>query len=245
MCGIAGLLSSRRIDSGLLQRMAGAIAHRGPDDEGIWIDPEANVGLAHRRLSIVDLSPQGHQPMLSADGRFVLDYNGEIYNHADLRKVLEAKGQVPEGGWRGHSDTETLLQAIACWGVKAAVERSIGMFAFALWDRKERVLSLVRDRFGEKPLYYGWAGKHFVFGSELKALRLHPDFDGEIDREALGIYAARAYVPAPKSIYRRIFKLEPASILSLTPGKALSPSAEPLKPESYWSYRDVVRSGLS
>jgi len=245
MCGISGLLSSRRIDSGLLQRMAGAIAHRGPDDEGIWIDPEANVGLAHRRLSIVDLSPQGHQPMLSADGRFVLDYNGEIYNHADLRKVLEAKGHAPEGGWRGHSDTETLLQAIACWGLKAAVEASVGMFALALWDRKKRSLSLARDRFGEKPLYYGWAGKDFLFGSELKALRLHPDFDGEIDREALGIYAARTYVPAPKSIYRRIFKLEPASILSVSLETALQPSTEPLKSEPYWSYRDVVRSGMA
>jgi len=245
MCGIAGLVSGRRIDSGLLARMAGAIVHRGPDDEGTWIDAEANVGFAHRRLSIVDLSPHGHQPMLSADGRFVLSYNGEIYNHAALRKTLEAKGQAPDRGWRGHSDTETLLQAIACWGLKAAVERSVGMFAFSLWDRKERILSLVRDRFGEKPLYYGWAGKDFVFGSELKALRVHPDFDNAVDREALGMYAARAYVPAPKSIYRRIFKLEPASILSLTPGQALSPSAEPLKPESYWSYRDVVRRGLS
>ncbi|MCL6682700.1 asparagine synthase (glutamine-hydrolyzing) [Sphingomonas alba] len=245
MCGIAGIVSRRRIDSGLLQRMAGAIAHRGPDDEGLWVDAEANVGLAHRRLSIVDLSPQGHQPMLSADGRFVLDYNGEIYNHAALRKTLEAKGQAPEGGWRGHSDTETLLQAIACWGLKAAVEQSVGMFAFALWDRKERVLSLVRDRFGEKPLYYGWAGNDFLFGSELKALRLHPDFNGEIDREALGTYAARTYVPAPKSIYRRIFKLEPASILSVPLEAALQPSTEPLKSEPYWSYRDVVRGGMA
>jgi asparagine synthase (glutamine-hydrolysing) len=235
MCGIAGLVSRRRIDPGLVSRMAGVIAHRGPDDEGIWIDPDANVGLAHRRLSIVDLSPQGHQPMLSADGGFVLNYNGEIYNHAELRRSLDARGQGPEGGWRGHSDTETLLQAIACWGLRAAVEQAVGMFAFALWDRKERVLSLVRDRFGEKPLYYGWAGKDLVFGSELKSLRLHPDFDGEIDREALGLYAARAYVPAPKSIYRRIFKLEPAAILSLTVEAALRPSAEPLPAEHYWS----------
>jgi asparagine synthase (glutamine-hydrolysing) len=152
---------------------------------------------------------------------------------------------VPEGGWRGHSDTETIVQAIAHWGLERATARFIGMFAFALWDRQLRTLSLVRDRFGEKPLYYGWAGKDFLFGSELKSLRLHPDFDHAIDRQALGLYAARTYVPAPRSIYRRIFKLEPASILTLTLDEALRSSAEPLAGVKYWSYRDVVRHGLA
>ena len=245
MCGIAGLVSSRRIDPDLLARMGKVIAHRGPDDGGSWIDAEAGVGFAHRRLSIVDLSPSGHQPMAAADGRFVLNYNGEIYNHADMRREIDAAGLAPAGGWRGHSDTETLAQAIAAWGLDAAVGTAVGMFAFALWDRKERRLSLVRDRFGEKPLYYGWAGSDFVFGSELKSLRLHPDFDGAINRDALGLYAARAYVPAPWSIYRRIFKLEPGTILSLSPETALRPSDEPLPAQRYWSYRDVVSQGLA
>jgi asparagine synthase (glutamine-hydrolysing) len=167
MCGIAGILTSERVDPELLARMANSIAHRGPDDEGIWSDDDAGIGFAHRRLSILDLSPQGHQPMHSADGRFVICFNGEIYNHAELRAELEQLGQVPEGGWRGHSDTEILLQAFVTWGVEAATKRTVGMFAFALWDRKQRLLHLVRDRFGEKPLYYGWAGRDLVFASEL------------------------------------------------------------------------------
>src|SRR5436190_17841698 len=145
MCGIAGLVSKRGIDPQLLKRMGDVIAHRGPDDDGTWIDEEAGVGFAHRRLSIVDLSPQGHQPMSSGDGRFLLNYNGEIYNHVELRRRLEERGQAPEGGWRGHSDTETLVQAIAVWGLEEAVGQAVGMFAFALWDRKERRLHLVRD----------------------------------------------------------------------------------------------------
>ena len=244
MCGIAGMVTARRLDLELLQRMGDVIAHRGPDDEGVWADAEAGVGFAHRRLSIVDLSPSGRQPMHSADGRFVLNYNGEVYNHAAIRRELEDAGLAPAGGWRGHSDTETIVQAIAAWGLRAAVTRFVGMFAFALWDRRERVLHLVRDRFGEKPLYYGWAGRDFLFGSELKSLRLHPDFDHAIDRRALGLYAARTYVPAPWSIYRRVFKLPPGTILSLTLDAALRPMAEPLEAEPYWSYREVVRRGL-
>jgi asparagine synthase (glutamine-hydrolysing) len=253
MCGIAGLLSRRGIDRQLLQRMGDVIAHRGPDDEGTWIDEEAGVGFSHRRLSIVDLSAHGHQPMASADGRFLLNYNGEIYNHAELRHELEALGQAPERGWRGHSDTETLVHAIAAWGSEEAVRKAVGMFAFALWDRSERVLHLVRDRFGEKPLYYGWAAGDFIFGSELKSFRLHPEFDGDIDRRALALYAARKYVPAPWSIYRSVFKLEPASILSLTLDAARRPLGEPpsegesdgIRLVRYWSYGDVVRRGLA
>ena len=250
MCGIAGVVG-QRAEAGTLRAMSGALRHRGPDDEGCWIDEESRVGLAHRRLAIVDLSACGHQPMHSADGRLVLSYNGEIYNHPELRKQLEARGQGPAGGWRGHSDTETLLQAIACWGLEQALAQAVGMFAFALWDRRERRLHLVRDRFGEKPLYYGWAGRDLVFGSELKALRAHPAFGGEIDRVALGHYAARTYIPAPRSVYRGIFKLLPGCILTIDPAAAerlgdppeVGGSHAGLKLRRYWSYRDVVEQG--
>lgn len=253
MCGIAGVLAKRSVQISQLRMMASTLAHRGPDDSGIWSDPETGIGLAHRRLAIVDLSPQGHQPMPSRDGRYVLTYNGEIYNHLAIRTELEGKGLVPVEGWRGHSDTETLVAAISAWGLEPAVERAVGMFAFALWDRHERVLKLVRDRFGEKPLYYGWTGPDFVFASELKAIRLHPAFTGEIDRPALREFAARTYIPAPKSIYRGIFKLEPGCILTVRPSKELVPTTSApvvgeashgLSLKRYWSYRQVVHEGL-
>lgn len=244
MCGIAGLWSKRPPEPALLKRMGHALANRGPDDEGIWIDAEAGIGLAHRRLAIVDLSPHGHQPMVSADGRLVVSYNGEIYNHMELRAALDIEGRAPEGGWRGHSDTETLVEAIAAWGLDDALARAVGMFAFVLWDRRGRSLSLARDRFGEKPLYYGWAGRDFVFASELKAIRAHPEFDATIDRRALHAFAARTNVPAPLSIYRNIWKLEPGCILTLAD---LDPFDAP--PEArirrYWSYEQVVRDGLA
>ena len=235
----------------MLERMTNAVAHRGPDDVGLWL--EDNVGFGHRRLAIVDLTPAGHQPMFSSDGRFVLTFNGEIYNHTDMRAELEERGAVPEGGWRGHSDTETFLQGIVTWGLAETLCRSAGMFAFALWDRRGQTLSLVRDRFGEKPLYYGWAGRDLVFGSELKALRSHPAFDAPIDRRALKLLAARTYIPAPLSIYQGVFKLPPAAILTFTADAASQPLAEPpaegrtngVTLEHYWSYRDVVRSGLA
>ena len=175
MCGIAGVLGGPRIDAKMVARMAGALAHRGPDDEGIWIEADAGIGLGHRRLSIIDLSPAGHQPMHSPAGRYVLSLNGEIYNYADLRSDLAAAGHVVE--WRGHSDTETLLAGFEAWGDQPTLQRAIGMFALALWDRQERTLTLARDRLGEKPLYYGWQGgptSPFLFGSELKALRSIP-----------------------------------------------------------------------
>jgi asparagine synthase (glutamine-hydrolysing) len=252
MCGIAGLISRNGVDQGVLETMTVAVAHRGPDDAGLWVDREAGVGLGHRRLAIVDLTPAGHQPMHSANGRFVLTFNGEIYNHAELRAELEGGGAAPEGGWRGHSDTEVLLQGIVTWGLTETLRRSAGMYAFALWDRRERTLSLVRDRFGEKPLYYGWAGRDFVFGSELKALRAHPKFEGAIDRRALRLLASRTYIPAPLSIYEGVFKLAPASILTIDAAAAATPlrappeqgRAEGVSLEAYWSYRDVVRRGL-
>lgn len=251
MCGIAGIFTKGRVDPELLTVMAGSIAHRGPDDQGIWTDDEAGIGFAHRRLSILDLSPQGHQPMHSASGRYVVCFNGEIYNHGEIRAELESRALTPEGGWRGHSDTEVLLQAFEAWGLGPALERMIGMFALALWDRKERKLHLARDRFGEKPLYYGWVGDNLVFGSELKVLRCHPCFDKDIDRAALKAFSSRTYVPAPLSIYRGIFKLPPGCFLTLDRS---SPATDvpPMEGESgairlsrYWSYRNVVREGLS
>ena len=254
MCGLAGYLTAADVDGPLLRRMAGAIAHRGPDDEGHWRDGEAGVGLAHRRLAIVDLSPQGHQPMRSADGRWQIVFNGEIYNHRTMRRALEREGAAPADGWRGASDTETLLQAIAAWGLQRALEESAGMFALALWDRRERLLHLARDRFGEKPLYYGWAGGDFLFASELKAMRCHPEFRGEIDRGALALFAARGYVPAPATIYRRIYKLEPGCILTVSRaavGAAVDRApvegngGSGLQLRRYWSYREVVARGLA
>lgn len=252
MCGIAGIISPTRVDRHVLERMTNAVAHRGPDDLGLWMSVDAGVGLGHRRLAIVDLSPAGHQPMLSSDRRFVLTFNGEIYNHADLRRELEDIGAIPQHGWRGHSDTEVLLQGIVTWGLAETLRKSAGMFAFALWDEQERVLHLVRDRFGEKPLYYGWAGRDLVFGSELKALREHPDFDAQVDRRALRIYAARAYIPTPLSIFEGVFKLPPASILTIDVGAAPTKLREPPRRgktdgfalENYWSYQNVVRRGL-
>ena len=244
MCGIAGLWSKRPPDPALLEAMALGIRHRGPDDHGVWIDSDAGLGFAHRRLSIVDLSPHGHQPMLSSDGRFALTYNGEIYNHPELSAALDHDGRTPDNGWRGHSDTETLVEAIAAWGLDATLDRSVGMFAFALWDRRERTLQLVRDRFGEKPLYYGWAGRDFVFGSELKAIRVHPDFTPEIDRRALHAFAARTNVPAPLSIYRRIFKLEPGCVLTLNNLDPFdAPPANLIR--RYYDYAQIVRAGLA
>jgi asparagine synthase (glutamine-hydrolysing) len=256
MCGIAGILSDRPVEPAIVRRMTDPIAHRGPDDEGAWIDPAAGVGLGHRRLSIVDLSPLGHQPMESNDGRYVIVYNGEIYNHAALRAELDASTCGPTSNgipWRGHSDTETLVEAIAAWGLERTLEKCVGMFAIALWDRRERLLQLVRDRFGEKPLYYGWVGGRFAFASELKAMRSLEGFDNKTDRRALRLFASRSYIPAPLSIYEHIYKLLPGSILTIDrQGVKQPPSGPPEEGVSaggvsltrYWSYRDVVRQGL-
>lgn len=253
MCGFAGILTSAGLDRQTVRRMIDPIVHRGPDDEGAWIDPQAGVGLGHRRLSILELSPLGHQPMHSSEGRYVITFNGEIYNHEQLRRELEAAGAAPHGGWRGHSDTESLIEAISALGLERTLRKALGMFAFALWDRHSRTLSLVRDRFGEKPLYYGWAGGDFVFASELKALRAHPRFDNPIDRRALRLFAGRTWIPAPLSIYEGVFKLPPGCILEVSAegaGRRLAQPAEEgkrqkgLRLSRYWSYREVVRDGL-
>jgi asparagine synthase (glutamine-hydrolysing) len=202
--------------------MALAIQHRGPDDAGAWADASAGMALGFRRLSILDLSSAGHQPMRSASGRFVMAFNGEIYNHTDLRDLLSAvQLGEPAQPWRGHSDSETLLACFEAWGLEKTLQKTVGMFAIALWDTQTRTLHLARDRFGEKPLFYGWAttassaATAFVFGSELKALRAYPGFANPVSREALALYMRFTYVPAPYSIYQNIFKLEPGCMLSI------------------------------
>ena len=235
MCGFSGFFTrSARSDNpeALLRSMGNAIYHRGPDDEGVWWDESSGVGLVHRRLSIVDLSPAGHQPMVSESGRYCLVFNGEIYNHPALRHELEVNDK--KQGWRGHSDTETLLAGFDAWGIQATVEKTVGMFAFAVWDREDRVLTLGRDRVGEKPLYYGWQGDVFLFGSELKALKAHPAFCGRIDRNALSLLFRHNYIPSPHSIYQGISKLYPGCLLTL------SSDADEASITSYWSAAQVV-----
>lgn len=237
MCGISGALQLKNTVADwqrILPQMSAVIAHRGPDDSGLWFDAEAGIGLAQRRLAIVDLSPQGHQPMLSSDGRYVVVFNGEIYNFEKLRLELDALGHQ----FRGHSDTEVMLAAICAWGLEAAVKRFVGMFAFGLWDRREQVLHLVRDRIGEKPLYYGWVGDAFLFGSELKALRAHPDWQGEIDRGALALFMRLSYVPTPYSIYKGIHKLVPGTILSVSLRQKEGVVT------TYWSAKEVAEAGV-
>jgi len=212
--------------------MGAVLAHRGPDDSGTFHDGAAGIGLAFRRLSILDLSPEGHQPMFSASGRFVIVFNGEVYNYEEVRAELGAQP------WRGHSDTEVMLEAFERWGVDSAVRRFVGMFAIALWDRQEAKLYLIRDRLGIKPLYYGHVGADFVFGSELKAIRQHPDFNAEIDRDALALYTRHNYVPSPHCIYKGLHKLRPGHILTL------SSAAGQAESHPFWSGEEVARNGL-
>lgn len=237
MCGLAGFFQAGGIDSdqacAIVTRMGARIAHRGPDDGGVWCDAHAGIALVHRRLSILDLSAAGHQPMVSACERYAIVFNGEIYNHLDLRKALDSRVV-----WRGHSDTETLLAAVAVWGVEETLKQCVGMFAFALWDKDARSLTLARDRLGEKPLYYGWQDECFLFGSELKALKAHPALQGAIDRDALALFMRHNAVPAPYSIYQGIYKLPPGTWLTLGPGD------RSVRPRAYWSARAVAQAGL-
>ncbi len=197
--------------------MTDAIEHRGPDDEGAWVDVASGVALGQRRLAIVDLSPAGHQPMTSHSGRFVIVLNGEIYNHRELRALIDAGSDSAD--WRGHSDTEVLLECFARFGIEDALRRAVGMYAFVVWDRQERVLTMARDRLGEKPLYYGWQGDTLVFGSELAALRRHGSFSTRVDRDALALMMRHNYIPAPYSIFSGIHKLEPGQMLTLRAGQ--------------------------
>ena len=242
MCGIAGFLepSSRRSPEELevvALRMANTLRHRGPDDGGAWADAEAGVALGMRRLAILDLSQAGHQPMQSASGRYVIVYNGEIYNCEELRRELKTQGGVP--AFRGHSDTEVMLAAFEHWGVLDSLRRFNGMFAFALWDRQGRTLTLARDRFGEKPLFYSIVGGKVLFASELKALRAHPGFAAEIDPGAVALYLRHNCIPAPYSIYKNTYKLPPASLLTLSAIDLRS------RPKAYWSVRESAEAGTS
>lgn len=237
MCGIAGFWQARGHPAHrVAEAMAERLKHRGPDDSGVFADPKAGLAMSHTRLAVVDLSSAGHQPMTTSCGRFTLNYNGEIYNHAEIRSELSLTGDRIQ--WTGHSDTETLLYALRRWGIEQTLGRLNGMFAFALWDATDQVLYLARDRMGEKPLYYGRAGEDFVFGSEIGPLRLHPGWVGEIDRDALALYLRYSYVPAPRSIYRGINKLLPGHFLTVRDrGATVS------RPESYWDLHEIAVRG--
>lgn len=249
MCGIAGIWDvshglTAEDGRAVVRCMTDALSHRGPDDDGHFQDVAAGVVLGHRRLSVLDLSPEGHQPMNSANGRYVIVFNGEVYNHQSLRREL-----VPLGAtFRGHSDTEVMLAAIEHWGLERAIRRFVGMFAFALWDRREHSLALVRDRLGIKPLYYGWIGSLFVFGSELKALRRCPDFANPINRDALCLLLRHNYIAAPHAIYQGICKLRPGTSLTITREMATSradTTALAARALTYWSARDVAQAGVA
>jgi len=240
MCGLTGFLGGEVVTAGdeaLLCRMASMLQHRGPDHGGTWFDHDQRIGFGHRRLAIMDLSPAGNQPMMSSSRRYVITYNGEIYNHLDIRTMLGRLGQAPN--WRGHSDTETLLAGIETWGIETTLKKCNGMFAFALWDRQTSTLTLARDRIGEKPMYYGWQGnahkKVFLFGSELKALKAHPFFSADIDRNSLSLLMRHNCIPAPYSIYQNIFKLQAGCFLTVS----LAEPSPRLK--HYWSFADIAR----
>jgi asparagine synthase (glutamine-hydrolysing) len=275
MCGISGFIDFSRQNSSdglreVARQMASSLAHRGPDDSGVWIDHGAGVSLSHRRLSIQDLTPAGHQPMESPSGRFMIIFNGEIYNHLAIRKTLtelspalpmlrqDGKGTGIGCGtdllWRGHSDTETLLAGFETWGIETTIKKTIGMFALAVWDKAERTLTLARDRMGEKPLYYGWNRGVFLFASELKALRAYSGFDAEINRDAIDLFMRQSCIPSPYSIYRGIYKLCPGTMLTLKNEVTVAPwniDKPPLESfhgygvslHPYWSLPEVAERG--
>src|SRR5579862_7145247 len=243
MCGIAGLidLSGAYTETDLLRSadaMAEQITHRGPDDRGVWADPRVGVALGHRRLAVLDLSPRGHQPMASRDGRHVLVYNGEIYNFRDLRRALEAEQCV----FQGSSDTEVLVEGIARWGLFETLRRANGMFAMAVWEVETQRLYLARDRLGEKPLYFVCQGSQLGFASELKALRASRGLKFEIDPAALGSYLRHGYVPSPCSIYRGVKKLAPGTVMTIDVRSARLDLGDPVP---FWNLRDAALAGIS
>jgi asparagine synthase (glutamine-hydrolysing) len=271
MCGFTGFWGfggqSNEVMNNVARHMADAMFNRGPDDVGAWTDAQAGIAIGHRRLAIMDLSSAGHQPMASKSGRFVIAFNGEIYNHLQMRQELEREEGFASsscnnykkfGGaaWRGHSDTETLLAAFEQWGIETTLSKSLGMFAIALWDVHNHTLHLARDRIGEKPLYYGWTGSAnasaFVFGSELKALRAFPGFNNPVCREALAQYMRFMVVPAPRSIYQGVYKLEPGCLLSIRGVMPLAAPKLPVRPPGryesltvnrWWSLAESVQTG--
>ncbi|HUH59516.1 MAG TPA: asparagine synthase (glutamine-hydrolyzing) [Candidimonas sp.] len=242
MCGFAGFLDVRRLTANpqdVLARMGQSISHRGPDDDDVWYCDDGGIGFSHRRLAVVDLTATGKQPMSSACGRYVIVFNGEIYNHLALRAQVQSSSSGVV--WRGTSDTETLLACFSTWGIEATLRAAVGMFAIALWDRRTRELTLARDRMGEKPLYWGWQGNVLLFGSELKAIRMHPLCKGEIDRDSLALLVQYNYIPAPNSIYTGIEKLRPANYITFRAGQAPGSAV----PASYWSLSAAARFGTS
>lgn len=241
MCGIAGFYSDQYISMNV-EQVCKSIAHRGPDSSGSWVDDFGKLTLLHTRLSIIDLSASGQQPMHSECGRFTLIFNGEIYNHLKLRKRLEKENRAPK--WHGHSDTETLLACITAWGVDITLKATVGMFSIALWDKLEKQLVLARDRMGEKPLYWGWCDDILLFGSELKSLKLHPAFNAEIDRNSLALLLRHSYIPAPYSIYKGINKLMPGHVIKI-PLYISVELSKLVKSEPYWSVNYAVEQGQS
>lgn len=244
MCGLTGFLKgtsflSEESSSVILKKMTDSISHRGPDSEGHWIDEDNKIAVGHRRLSILDLSDAGHQPMLSDDNRYVIAFNGEIYNHLEIRQEIESS--IPTIIWKGHSDTETLLKAIQVFGWEKTLQKLVGMFAIALWDQQQKELTLARDRMGEKPLYWGWSGDTLLFGSELKSLKAHPAFNGEINRDTLALLLRYNYIPAPYSIYGGIEKLLPGHFVKIKIGQ----TREEVSPVSYWGLKETVKKGIS
>ncbi|WP_319782067.1 asparagine synthase (glutamine-hydrolyzing) [Oceanisphaera sp. IT1-181] len=241
MCGLNGFFNAQTDESAhtAIVRMNSAIRHRGPDAGDVWLDEDAGLVLGHRRLAIQDLSLAGAQPMHSVCGRYVLVFNGEIYNHLTLRERLTKEGKASI--WRGHSDTETLLACFVAWGIESTLQAAVGMFAIALWDRQLRVLSLARDRMGEKPLYWGWQGQSLYFGSELKGLKAHPAFNAEVNRDAITLLLRHNCIPAPYSIYQGIEKLRPGHWLQLPLAEAHK--ARAARPQAYWRFNDVVEAG--
>ncbi len=240
MCGITGFWDTTlKLDAQSLQnvarQMTDTLVLRGPDDEGQWVDESRGIALGHRRLAILDLSPEGHQPMVSVDSRYIIVFNGEIYNFLEIRKQLEQRGYK----FRGHSDTEVMLASFCEWGLEKSIKSFNGMFAFALWDRQEKVLHLGRDRFGEKPLYYGWFGSTFLFSSELKALKAYPNFSANVNRGSLTALLRYKYIPAPHTIYENIYQLLPGTFLTIDGEKSS------LNPITYWSAREAAEHGAA
>lgn len=241
MCGLAGFININKKGTDInnvLISMADVLYRRGPDGTGTWYDSEAGIGLVHTRLAIIDLSSAGHQPMSSLCGRYVISFNGEIYNHLELRKLLQKDKEIQ---WRGHSDTETLLSCFSFWGIEKTLQSCVGMFSIALWDKLENKLTLARDRVGEKPLYWGWQNDTLLFGSELKALKVHPDFSADINRDALCLLMRHSYIPAPHTIYAGIYKLMPGHYITFSAGGTNQHVAS----TAYWSMNDVIEAGLS
>lgn len=243
MCGITGFINTdtnvnkEKLHS-IISKMTDTISHRGPDDFGVWIDENNSIAFGHRRLSIIDISKAGHQPMVSQCGRYVITFNGEIYNYQAIRKIINDTSD--EISWHSNSDTEVILAAISRWGIEGTLKQLVGMFAFAVWDKQSRTLTLARDRFGEKPLYFGWQGNTFMFGSELKALKAHPHFKADIDRSALAAFMQYSYIPAPQSIYQGICKLLPGTFLNFTTDNKHIQQ----QPITYWSLLNVASNGM-